>query len=208
MHTALSLNLRQWSSIGVVTHSLTDCGQCCVPCCIQDELRRLEAERREAERNRHKDEREREKELELIRKQYLVSDMVVNVRGEGREVIRLAHFQGGSAQGQAPYLLLTPYTHGVPMTLLSTCCKLSHAELAKRLHSQGLAQPCKIRSRCHSRSSSDWFLSKACSCQHGTLIAASQCLGGCSGCRCMHRHGNRSTGLGVDYLCALCGTAC
>jgi hypothetical protein len=31
----------------------------------------------------------------------------------GREVIRLTHFQGQS-QGQGPYLLLTPYTHGVP----------------------------------------------------------------------------------------------
>lgn len=50
---------------------------CCVviptyPPPHQDELRRLEAERREAERNRHKEDREREKELELIRKQYLV----------------------------------------------------------------------------------------------------------------------------------------
>jgi hypothetical protein len=31
----------------------------------------------------------------------------------GREVIRLTHFQGQS-QGQGPYLLLKPYTHGVP----------------------------------------------------------------------------------------------
>jgi hypothetical protein len=38
----------------------------------------------------------------------------VCVCGEvGREVIRLTHFQGQS-QGQGPYLLLTPYTHGVP----------------------------------------------------------------------------------------------
>jgi hypothetical protein len=37
-----------------------------------------------------------------------------NVCGDvGREVIRLTHFQGQS-QGQGPYLLLTPYTHGVP----------------------------------------------------------------------------------------------
>lgn len=50
-----------------------------MPCCTQDELRRLEAERREAERNRHKDEREREKELELIRKQYLVSCMLMTL---------------------------------------------------------------------------------------------------------------------------------
>jgi hypothetical protein len=32
----------------------------------------------------------------------------------GREVIRLTHFQGDLTQGQGPYLLLTPYTHGVP----------------------------------------------------------------------------------------------
>jgi hypothetical protein len=32
----------------------------------------------------------------------------------GREVIRLTHSQGNLIQGQGPYLLLTPYTHGVP----------------------------------------------------------------------------------------------
>jgi hypothetical protein len=31
----------------------------------------------------------------------------------GREVIRLTHFQGDLTKGQGPYLLLTPYTHGV-----------------------------------------------------------------------------------------------
>jgi hypothetical protein len=31
----------------------------------------------------------------------------------GREFSRHTHFQGQS-QGQGPYLLLTPYTHGVP----------------------------------------------------------------------------------------------
>jgi hypothetical protein len=31
----------------------------------------------------------------------------------GREVIRLTHSQGNLIQGQGPYLLLTPYTHGV-----------------------------------------------------------------------------------------------
>jgi hypothetical protein len=40
--------------------------------------------------------------------------LMSNVGGDvGREVIRLTHFQGQS-QGQGPYLLLTPYTHGVP----------------------------------------------------------------------------------------------
>jgi hypothetical protein len=40
--------------------------------------------------------------------------MLIYVCGDvGREVIRLTHFQGQS-QGQGPYLLLTPYTHGVP----------------------------------------------------------------------------------------------
>jgi hypothetical protein len=32
----------------------------------------------------------------------------------GREVIRLTHSQGNLIHGQGPYLLLTPYTHGVP----------------------------------------------------------------------------------------------
>jgi hypothetical protein len=41
--------------------------------------------------------------------------LACNVCGDvGREVIPLyTHFQGQS-QGQGPYLLLTPYTHGVP----------------------------------------------------------------------------------------------
>jgi hypothetical protein len=44
--------------------------------------------------------------------QWLVA--VLCVCGDvGREVIRLTHFQGQS-QEQGPYLLLTPYTHGVP----------------------------------------------------------------------------------------------
>jgi hypothetical protein len=41
--------------------------------------------------------------------------MCVCVCGDvGREVIRLTHSQGNLIQGQGPYLLLTPYTHGVP----------------------------------------------------------------------------------------------
>jgi hypothetical protein len=32
----------------------------------------------------------------------------------GREVIRLTHSQGNLIHGQGPYLLFTPYTHGVP----------------------------------------------------------------------------------------------
>jgi hypothetical protein len=49
----------------------------------------------------------------------MASDVVVMppacVCGDvGREVIRLTHSQGNLIQGQGPYLLLTPYTHGVP----------------------------------------------------------------------------------------------
>jgi hypothetical protein len=48
----------------------------------------------------------------------------------GREVIRLTHSQGNLIQGQGPYLLLTPYTHGVPHMdceghVLYTCTALT-----------------------------------------------------------------------------------
>jgi hypothetical protein len=46
----------------------------------------------------------------------------------GREVIRLTYSQSNLIQGQGPYLLLTPYTHGVPhvdcegpCAVLNTC---------------------------------------------------------------------------------------
>lgn len=58
----------------------------CVLC--QDEMRRVEAARREAERNRHKQDREKEKELELIRQQYLVGFFGGVHKG------RLQHFEG------------------------------------------------------------------------------------------------------------------
>lgn len=48
---------------------------------LQDELRRAEMLRREAERARDRDEREKEKELELIRKQYLVGDVLPTSTG-------------------------------------------------------------------------------------------------------------------------------
>jgi hypothetical protein len=43
----------------------------------------------------------------------------------GREVIRLTHSQGNLIQGQGPYLLLTPYTHGVPHADCESPCAVT-----------------------------------------------------------------------------------
>jgi hypothetical protein len=47
----------------------------------------------------------------------------------GREVIRLTHFQGDLTQGQGPYLLLTPYTHGVPHVDCEGPCAVTRTNL-------------------------------------------------------------------------------
>jgi hypothetical protein len=47
----------------------------------------------------------------------------------GREVIRLTHSQGNLIQGQGPYLLLTPYTHGVPHVDCEGPCAVTRTNL-------------------------------------------------------------------------------